>query len=117
MVAYSQVIVAAPTQTTRERTFWIEILARDGCSRHNFHWRCACPDILSSPSESGSTIHAQELQGMIEARAQGDLAYDALMALPHLDAVVRESIRLCQVHGTATNRIVPSRFFLATADF
>lgn len=56
-------------------------------------------------------VQSTPRQGMIEARAQGDLAYDALMALPHLDAVVRESIRLCQVHGTATNRIVPSFFF------
>lgn len=33
-------------------------------------------------------------QEITEARAGGDLPYDELMALPYLDAVVRESMRL-----------------------
>ena len=33
-------------------------------------------------------------QEVTEARAKGDLTYDELMALPYLDAVIRESMRL-----------------------
>jgi cytochrome P450 len=33
-------------------------------------------------------------QEITEARTEGDLTYDKLMALPYLDAVVRESMRL-----------------------
>jgi len=33
-------------------------------------------------------------QEVTEAQAEGDLTYDKLMALPYLDAVVRESMRL-----------------------
>lgn len=36
-------------------------------------------------------------QEVTEAQAKGDLTYEELMALPYLDAVMRESIRLSVV--------------------
>lgn len=39
-------------------------------------------------------VQSKLRQEIIEARAGGDLPYDELMALPYLDAVVRESLRL-----------------------